>query len=186
MDVGASLTDITLISKTKSKEQKVYLSLKTTSTVAFFNLGVRTILTPEEIKSGKIKNQNGLRLLKLFGIDPVKFCGTFNQTMGSSVDKKPKADKSAIEGLLKSGVGYGYHVLHDFRKTVISKKMDKKAMDKACDIGDLVVYYGGLEGSGRRIDIKFESALYSFKLNIRDTQGKDGYPTRMMLDFTPK
>ena len=25
---------------------------------------------------------------------------------------------------------------------------------------------------------------YKFKLNIRDTQGKDGYPTRMMCDFT--
>ena len=188
LDVGASLTDITLVSKSKNKQQKVYLSLKTTTTVAFFNIGVRTILTPEEIKSGKITNPNGLRLLKLFGIDPVKFCGIFNQTTKASVDKKPKADIPAIKGLLKSGVGYGYHVLHDFKKTVISKKMDKKTMDNACDIdgNNIVVYYGGIQGEGRRIDIKFESPLYSFKLNIRDTQGKDGYPTRMMLDFTPK
>jgi hypothetical protein len=25
-----------------------------------------------------------------------------------------------------------------------------------------------------------------FKINIRDTQGTDGYPTRMMCDFKPK
>ncbi len=41
----------------------------------------------------------------------------------------------------------------------------------------------GKKGKGKRIDMEFESAYYQFKLNIRDTQGKDGYPTRMMCDF---
>ena len=36
------------------------------------------------------------------------------------------------------------------------------------------------------IDIKMESSHYKFKLNIRDTQGRDGYPTRLMCDFTKK
>ena len=37
---------------------------------------------------------------------------------------------------------------------------------------------------GKRIDMEMSSPNYKFKLNIRDTQGKDGYPTRMMCDFT--
>ncbi len=32
--------------------------------------------------------------------------------------------------------------------------------------------------------MEMSSPNYKFKLNIRDTQGKDGYPTRMMCDFT--
>jgi hypothetical protein len=30
------------------------------------------------------------------------------------------------------------------------------------------------------------SSIYKFSLNIRDTQGKDGYPTRLMCDFKYK
>lgn len=57
-------------------------------------------------------------------------------------------------------------------------------MEKASDIGQVTVYYGGLTGTGKRIDIAFSSSLYNFKLNIRDTQGHDGFPTRLMCDFT--
>ena len=39
---------------------------------------------------------------------------------------------------------------------------------------------------GKRIDMETESRNYIFKLNIRDTQGTDGYPTRMMCDFKTK
>ena len=45
------------------------------------------------------------------------------------------------------------------------------------------IYYGGKTGTGKRIDIVVKSSTYEFKLNIRDTQGTDGYPTRMMCDF---
>ena len=34
--------------------------------------------------------------------------------------------------------------------------------------------------------MEVESSVYKFKLNIRDTQGNDGYPTRMMCDFASK
>ena len=44
----------------------------------------------------------------------------------------------------------------------------------------------GKGGKGKRIDMEMESATYKFKINIRDTQGKDGYPTRMMCDFSYK
>ena len=88
-----------------------------------------------------------------------------------------------ISDLLQSGIGYGYHVIHKKSKNVESKKMDSAAMKAAAKVGKCTIHYGGKTGKGKRIDMEFQSAYYSFKLNIRDTQGKDGYPTRMMCDF---
>ena len=51
-------------------------------------------------------------------------------------------------------------------------------------IGPVTIYYGGKKGRGKRVDMEMRSKHYRFKLNIRDTQGGDGYPTRMMCDFT--
>ena len=42
----------------------------------------------------------------------------------------------------------------------------------------------GKTGSGKRINMEMKSSVYKFSLNIRDTQGKDGYPTRLMCDFS--
>jgi len=184
-DVGPSVTDITL----KTEDQTIYLSLKLGGTTTFFNVGVRTILRPEEIKRGEIKNKNGLLLLKTFGIDPEKFCKVFNQEeipRSETVDKRPKFDRRSINTLLQSGIGFGYHIIHKLRGRVLSKKMDEAAMKKAAQLSDIVVYYGGKGGRGRRVDVVFESPSYEFKINIRDTQGKDGYPTRMMCDFKYK
>ena len=184
-DVGPSVTDITL----KTDDQTIYLSLKLGGTTTFFNVGVRTILRPEEIKRGEITNKNGLLLLKTFGIDPDKFCKVFNQEEISrfeKIDKRPKFDRRSINNLLQSGIGHGYHVIHKLRGGVLSKKMDEAAMKKAAQLSDITVYYGGKGGTGRRIDVVFESPSYKFKINIRDTQGGDGYPTRMMCDFTNK
>jgi len=182
-DVGKSLTDITVT----ADKNVIYLSLKLGSTTTFFNVGVRTILSPAEIKKGTITNPNGLKLLNLFGIDPVKFCDVFNGKSKGSVDKSAKYNKTAIKDLLESGIGYGYHVIHKMNKEILSKKMDEAAMQKAAKMTTpITVYYGGKGGNGKRIDIEFESASYKFKINLRDTQGADGYPTRMMCDFTHK
>jgi len=59
-------------------------------------------------------------------------------------------------------------------------------MKKAAKVGSMTVHYGGMGGKGKRVDMTMESPLYYFKLNIRDTQGNDGYPTRMMCDFKAK
>lgn len=181
-DVGKSLTDITI----ETDNGPVYLSLKLGGTTTFFNVGVRTILTPAQIKDGNITNKDGLRLLSIFGIDPVKFAAVFNGE-GGSVDRRAKYNKSAISDLLQSGIGYNYHVIHKMGKKILSKKMDEAAMKKAAAVtGGVTVYYGGKTGKGKRVDVEFESASYVFKINIRDTQGKDGFPTRMMCDFKSK
>jgi hypothetical protein len=184
-DVGPSVTDITL----QTEDQTIYLSLKLGGTTTFFNVGVRTILRPSEIKDGDIQNEKGLLLLKTFGIDPDKFCKVFNQEdipRSERVDNRPKVNRRSITTLLQSGIGFGYHIIHKLRGRILSKKMDESAMKKAAQLSDITVYYGGMTGTGRRIDVVFESPSYEFKINIRDTQGGDGYPTRMMCDFKNK
>ena len=181
-DIGNSVTDITI---TKDPEEKIYLSLKLDTTTTFFNVGVKTKITKKEIDEGLIKNKDGVKLLKLFGIDNKRFCTIFNDdvpTQGGIVRTKPKA--SAMKTLLKSGIGYGYHVIHKIRGNIKSYKMDKTRMGKSASVGDVTIHYGGKTGKGKRIDMEMTSSHYKFKLNIRDTQGRDGYPTRMMCDFT--
>lgn len=180
-DVGKSVTDITV---TTDKEE-VFLSLKLGNTTTFFNVGVKTILTKKEILEGDIKNANGKKLLALFGIDPQRFCGIFNGDKASSGKVKvSKYDKSGLQELLMSGIGYNYHVIHKLAGKTISKKMDKDAMKKAAAIsGSIELEYGGKTGSGKRVNIVFKTKTYIFQLNIRDTQGTDGYPTRLMCDF---
>lgn len=186
-NVGASVTDITLEPKGM---KPIFLSLKLGTTTTFFNVGVKTILTKQEIQQSSIKNRNGLILLKTFGIDESLFCDVFNGVKipnNKRVMKNPSFNKSAIEQLLRSGIGHGYHIVHKMSSTIVSKKMDEAAMRKAATIsGTYVIYYGGKTGTGKRIDVEFESATYAFKINLRDTQGTDGYPTRMMCDFKYK
>ena len=181
-DIGKSVTDITL---QKDDGSKIYLSLKFETTTTFFNVGIRTKLRQEEIDKGLIKDRDGKKLLDLFGIDNKRFCTIFNdkvKTNGGKVTTRPNA--AAMKVLLESGIGYGYHVIHKMRGNVLSKKMDEAAMKNAAKVGTCTVHYGGKTGKGKRIDMEMSSPYYKFKLNIRDTQGKDGYPTRMMCDFT--
>jgi hypothetical protein len=184
-DVGQSVTDITV----HTDGDPIFLSLKLGSTTTFFNVGIRTILTPEEIKNYSIKNVNGLKLLNMFNIDPKKFCQVFNQEYPKNektVFVQSSYDRTGIQNLLESGVGYGYHIIHKMSGKILSKKMDKRSMETASRPQKLTIYYGGKTGTGRRIDMELETPTYRMKLNIRDTQGKDGYPTRMMCDFTYK
>jgi hypothetical protein len=181
-DIGNSVTDITL---EKDDGEKIFLSLKFETTTTFFNVGIRTKLRQAEIDKGIIKDSDGKKLLELFGIDNKRFCTIFNdkvKTDGGKVTTRPNA--AAMKELLESGIGFGYHVIHKMRGKVLSKKMDETAMRAAAKVGTCTVHYGGKTGKGKRIDMEMSSPYYKFKLNIRDTQGKDGYPTRMMCDFT--
>jgi hypothetical protein len=185
-DVGKSVTDITISDGTTTNE--VYLSLKLGATVTFFNVGLRTTpsrtgITPDAVKAYNITGE-GLKLLETFKIDPKSFCDVFNQKLdrGFTEDVNP----TELTELLKTGIGEGYHVIHKVPGKIISKKMDRAALDTASRVGSAKVYYGGKGGNGRRIDYVLESSTYKFQLNIRDTQGRDGYPTRLMCNFSYK
>lgn len=187
-DVGKSVTDITLTleneKKTTSKE--IYLSLKLGPTTTFFNSGIKKVLSKEEIQSGVIKDSDGQALLDMFGIDHKLFCDVFNGNLKKAVSKTNTVNKARLKELLKTGIGEGYHIIHKMNSQVISKQMDSNALTAASTIGSSTVYYGGKTGNGKRIDIDVESTTYKFKLNFRDTQGGDGYPTKLSCDFTYK
>ena len=183
-NIGQSVTDITLMT---DNNPPIYLSLKLGGTTTFFNVGIKTKLTKKEIDEGEILNVDGRKLLDLFGIDNKRFCTIFNpdvKTESGVVNGRP--DASALAHLLQSGIGFGYHVIHKIARGIISKKMDESKMKESARVGAVKIFYGGKGGSGKRIDIEMESKFYMFKINIRDTQGTDGYPTRMMCDFKPK
>lgn len=186
-DIGAAVTDVTVTLKDKNNiPQKLYLSLKFENTVTFFNVGVRTILTKKEIQSGSISNVNGQALLDLFKIDHKKFCDIFNGTGVSETVTVTSPNRLALETLLESGIGYGYHVIHKFPGKIKSYEIDSIYMQQAANVISQTIYYGGKTGKGKRIDIVIVSPKYEFKLNIRDSQGTDGYPTRLMCDFKYK
>lgn len=183
-DVGELVTDVTVKWKNKlGLEKSLYLSLKFESTVTFFNVGIKTILTKEEIEKGTITNKDGLALLNLFKIDPEKFCEIFNGEMKSGSKETVTPNTTALTKLLESGIGYNYHVIHKMPGKIKSYNVDQRYMRTAARPLSQEIFYGGKTGTGKRIDIVVKSPTYEFKLNIRDTQGTDGYPTRMMCDF---
>ncbi len=187
-NLGPVVTDITLICDGK---KEIYLSLKTGGTVTFFNSGVRTVLSPAEIKSGRITNKDGLKILDMFNINDALFCDIYNgnlkQGYVEDVWKTMSAkQKSQLKNFLVSGVGHGYTIVHKLTGKTEVYEIDKTYMTEAATPKSCNVYYGGKSGTGKRIDMEIETGHYILKLNIRDTQGGDGYPTRMMCDYSYK
>ena len=183
---AATLTDITI----NKGSETYYLSAKFGSTQTFFNAGLTTIFPATEIKSGEIKNSNGRALLETLGIDNKTFCRVFNEypnTDFSSLNGPTNNyDVSKMSNLIKSGIGEGYYMVTAGNKGYGFYKIDSSYTDQASDITSGVnVYYGGIGGKGKRIDVTFESALYKFKLNIREKGGKL-YPTHIMCDYIKK
>jgi hypothetical protein len=186
-NLGPVVTDLTL----HCDEQKIYLSLKTGGTVTFFNSGIRTVLTPVEIKSGRIKNKDGLKILNMFNINDALFCDIYNgklkkgyvEDVWKTMSQKQKTE---LKNFLISGVGHGYTIVHKLTGKTEVYEIDKQYMTEAATPTSCNVYYGGKSGTGKRIDMEIETGHYILKLNIRDTQGGDGYPTRMMCDYSYK
>ena len=184
-NLGQVVSDVTLISQKK----EYYLSLKTSGTVTFFNSGIKQVFLTSEIKSGKIENPNGIKLLEMFNIKNELFCDIYNGKLkqGYSEDvfkTMTPAQKSNLKDFLKSGIGHGYTIVHKIGGSIKVYEIDKPYMEKAATPLSCTVYYGGKTGTGKRIDMEIETQKYILKVNIRDTQGGDGYPTRIMCDYS--
>jgi hypothetical protein len=184
--VAETLTDITVIKEGK----EYYISAKFGGTLTFFNSGVAKTLPADEIKKGEIKNANGIALLKTLGIDNKSFCAVFNYyEKGKAGEFKPKkisADIGKLQNLVSSGIGYGYYYASAGKGEDQFFKIDQKYNKKASTVtSEPVVYYGGIDGKGKRIDVVFESDKYYFKVNIRNKQG-GLYPTHIMCDYKAK
>lgn len=186
VDIGAVVTDITLRKgKNKTANPGVFLSLKFSSTVTFFNSGTKKYLSDAELQSGLIKNAGGKTLLDMFGIENALFCSVFNGTMkkGSSEDTTRKINRTALENLIKSGIGYGFHMVHKKGNTIISKEIDKQYRDAASKVQSVTVFYGGKTGTGSRVDIEVKTPKYILKFNFRNKQGGK-YISHLMCDYS--
>lgn len=197
-NIGSTLTDITLT----VAGRPVYLSVKFGSTLSFFNCGVRSsgkgklALFPEaKLKTGEIPD-DGKEYLDMFGIDYKKFLQVFanygkspGPTVQNHITNTPltSAGKQALEDLIKSGVGYGYWMCHYNGSQLKFYEIDQTYMNNASElIGSSVeVNYGGASGTGKRIDMIFETKTYEFKFNIRNKSG-GVYPTHTNGDYTKK
>ena len=184
--VGETVADI-IIYKGK---QPYYLSLKFGGTLTFFNAGITKILPASEIQSGEIKNKSGQSLLKTLGIDNKTFCAVFNSYAkgkpGQYKIKQESADTGKLQNLVSSGIGDGYYYVQGGKGSNLFFKIDEKYNKSASKItSDPKVYYGGIDGKGKRVDIVFESAKYIFKVNIRP-KDRGVYPTHIMCDYKAK
>jgi hypothetical protein len=105
----------------------------------------------------------------------------FSEQNGAST----KYSISKMKNLIKSGIGEGYYMVKAGGKSSQFEHIDSKYTDTASDVSAPVIYYGGIGGNGKRVDVTFESPTYKFKINIRNKQG-GLYPTHIMCDYTKK
>lgn len=180
-----TLTDITI----EKGDKKYYLSAKFGNTLTFFNSGVTKFLPASEIKAGKITNSDGIALLDTFGIDNETFCKVFNDYPDANFSEQNGAstdyDLPKMKNLVKSGIGEGYYMVKAGGKSSQFSHIDSEYTDTASDVSAPIVYYGGIGGNGKRVDVTFESPTYKFKINIRNKQG-GLYPSHIMCDYTKK
>ena len=199
-DMGSTLTDITF--QYGEELTPVYLSLKYGPTLTFFNSGVGgrngpLLFTEREISQKRITTDGGLTLLKMFGMadneDAIKkFCESFvdyprTKAITDHIFRPTTYNQSAIEKLLRSGIGYGYWMVHNTKGTTIDwYEIDKKYMEEAATItSGVTVYYGRMNGAGKGVNMTCESKHYNFTFNIRNKQG-GLYPTHVMCDYKKK
>ena len=184
--VGETVADIIIY----KGNEPYYLSLKFGGTLTFFNAGITKILPASEIQSGEIKNESGKALLKTLGIDNKTFCAVFNSYAkgkpGQYKIKQEAADIGKLQNLVSSGIGDGYYYVQGGKGSNLFFKIDQKYNKSASKItSEPKVYYGGIDGKGKRVDIVFESAKYIFKVNIRP-KDRGVYPTHIMCDYKAK
>ena len=186
-DIGSTVTDITYLYGVDKKP--VYLSLKYGPTLTFFNTGVQSFFPASEVIAQTITTQSGLNLLKMFDIDPVLFCKSFQPRSTALPNMTAKnINTGEIKKLLKSGIGYGYWMVHNDGKGKIDwYEMTQQYMnDSATITGNIQIYYGRMNGKGIGVNMTCESKNYKFTFNIRNKQASGAYPTHMMCDYKKK
>ena len=199
-DMGSTLTDITF--QYGQELTPVYLSLKYGPTLTFFNTGVGgrngpLLFTEREISQYRVTTQGGLDFLKMFGMADdqaaiKKFCESFvnyprTTAIKDHIFTPTTFEPSSIKKLLRSGIGYGYWMVHNTKGTTIDYyEISEKYMKEAATItSGITVYYGRMNGMGKGVNMTCSSEHYNFTFNIRNKQGGT-YPTHIMCDYKKK
>jgi len=184
--IAATLTDLTI----KKDAEIFYISLKFGGTLTFFNAGVMKIFTAKEIQEGEVRNPDGVALLDMLGIDNELFCRVFNEYGETNFSEYKETvtdfDQEKLTRLVSSGIGSGYYMLKGKGASYDFFLVDKNYNNEASKpTSGMTIYYGGIGGTGKRVDVVFESSKYHFKVNIRNKQ-KGLYPSHIMCDYKAK
>ena len=124
--------------------------------------------------------------------DIKKFCESFVEypritAIQNHIVKPTTYDTSGIEKLLRSGIGYGYWMVHNTQGTNIDwYEISKQYMKEASTLTNgVTIYYGRMNGMGKGVNMTCSSMHYNFTFNIRNKQGGT-YPTHVMCDYKKK
>jgi hypothetical protein len=188
-DIGRIVTDINVEGRQKNTGKTVFLSLKYGKKVTFANPGVATLFPEKDFKANKLQNTNAQTLLEMFGMNEAKFIATFESYGAGKMYKDTentfgKINKPSLQSFIKSGIGYGYHMVHLLGASIKHKEMTKSYLDQAATPKSCTVYYGGLGtgAAGKRVDIIVETNAYKLQFNLRSKSG-GLYPTHLMIDY---
>jgi hypothetical protein len=188
---GPVLTDINIIHENSTS----YLSAKSGPSLTFINSGTKSLFSNQDIKNHNITTNKGKALLKMCGLEEDAFCNTFNN-FGKPMQKSKnikhsgskKVNKNVLQNFVKTAMGSNYWMIHSRDKghnMINMYYMDPGDVDSRFSriTSDVVVFYGGKDGSGKRIDVQFSNNHFSFKLNIRSKTGGLVYPTNIMMEY---
>lgn len=195
-NIGATVTDVTVKGKrpTGIVDKTVYLSLKKGSTVSYFNAGLGTSFLPGFPTSNNVTanyrwTPQFQNLAKHLGIDLDLFWQTFiyKQTPSKPIAvTRPSFNKGAVEQLLQSAVGHGFHMVHKMDSGPIKHyQVSPQYMREASTIrGGLTVTYGGKRQFSRSVQVELETPHYRrIQLVIRNKTGAHGPPKDLLANY---
>lgn len=186
-NIGKTITDITVHTQDKGD---IYLSLKATSTNTFWNGGLKKYFDMNFFTRNNILSNEGKSLLKLFDIDEDTFKQVFNMYRKQHDkfkrdDITSHIDNNIFYDFVRSIIGYGYILVHEIKPgnieyiNLTSKNNLESLISK---VKSATIYYGGIQGNGKRVDIIVEMDKIHLKFNIRSKDGSK-FPTHIMVDY---
>ena len=200
-DIGQKVSDVTItLDCIDGSTREVYLSAKTTGTVALSNLGTKTNVFPDADILKDTQNSAsrfptaGEKLLKTFGIDEDDFVKIFREARemhecggeikSGKVVNNPSYDGQLLSDLIKGCLGHGYHYCHLNGGKIKEFNVTKDINRATSVVSSVVIYYGGKTGKGQRVDMVVDTGTMELKFNVRNTSGKGrGFPDKFQAGY---
>jgi len=200
-DIGEKVSDVTItLDCIDGSTRQVFLSAKTTGTVALSNLGTKTNVFPDADILKDTQNSSsrfptaGEKLLKTFGIDEDDFVKIFREARemhecggeikSGKVVNNPSYDGQLLSDLIKGCLGHGYHYCHLNGGKIKEFNVTKDINRATSVVSSVVIYYGGKTGKGQRVDMVVDTGTMELKFNVRDTSGKGrGFPDKFQAGY---
>lgn len=180
-------------------DNKYRISAKGGKTVTFGNPGTAKFF-PEN--NGVLDcNERGELLLKTFQIEVSEFLDVFNQYpyySGYSLNVTDKVNINNLSSLIKAYIGNPDYMIHGYKRGSEKKiffthkkasyndmaliRMTPKIINLLSDVENVIVYYGGKRGRGKRVDIEVTNRYVTLKFNFRN-KNEGVFPKNLMCDY---